>query len=49
MDSIITVAGIACLFLAAGVCIGLLWAASRPAAVERARALLRTGGVGEEK
>lgn len=33
----------------AGAALGLLFAATRPAVVERARALLRTGGVGEEK
>jgi len=41
--------GIFFLGACAGAVLCLLWVASRPAVVERARALLRTGGVGEER
>lgn len=49
MENIIMLAGAAALFLVAGIAIGLVWAAARPATADRARALLRTGGVGEER
>ena len=32
-----------------GIAVGLVWASRRPGIVPQVRALLRTGGVGEEK
>jgi hypothetical protein len=47
-EIVLIVLGFACA-VGLGVVAGVAWCASRPAVLERARILLRTGGVGEEK
>jgi hypothetical protein len=47
-ETVLIVLGFACA-IGLGVVAGVAWCASRQAVLERARALLRTGGVGEER